>query len=257
MAEIEAFGVDYERYALNKCLKRIKNKFNIKRVLEIPASGMKLMPSLYSLGLGEAGCEITLVNCHEKSKKIWMDFGFNVEFNNVEDLSKTDFESDSFDFVLNMITLPLSNDINGNFREMCRISSKHVSYFGINGLNVGFPVHNLVHKINNVKWDHGDRRWFFPFLVKKYFGENNLNIIENHVVDVPVWPDTLGFRDMRLHRMNIKNDDIDWYSRTIDYMKKNKYPNWIKAVYCFERFPMPLFIKYLYSHLFYVIGEKK
>ena len=257
MVEVEAFGVDSERYALNKCLKRIQKKFDVKKVLEMPASGMKLMPSLYSLGFGEAGCEITLVNCHEKSKKVWKDFGFNVNFVNVKDLSKTDFKDNSFDFVLNMITLPLSNDIDGNFKELCRVSSKYVSYFGVNGLNVGFPIHNLVHRINKVEWNHGDRRWFFPFLVKNYFRKNNLRIVKNNVVDCPPWPDTLGFRDMRLHRMNIKNDDIEWHSRTIDYMKEGKYPDWIKYVYAFERFPMPLFIKYLYSHLFYVIGEKK
>ncbi len=258
MVEVEAFGVDYERYALNKCMKRIVNKLKIKTILEIPASGMKLMPGLYSLGFGNAGCEVTLVNCHEKTKKIWKELGFNANFIEIKDLNKTEFESNSFDFVWNMATLPLSTDIKNNFEEMCRVSRKYVGYFGVNGLNVGFPVHNLVHKINKVPWTHGDRRWFFPFLVKRYFKKNNLKIVKNNVVDCPPWPDTLGFRDMRLHRMNLNNDDIDWYSNTIDFMMKRKeYPKWIKYVYAFERFPMPLAIKYLYSHLYYVIGEKK
>ena len=257
MVEVEAFGVDYERYALSKCLGRIVKKFRIKSVLEIPASGMKLMPGLYSLGFGEAGCEVNLVNCHEKTKNIWKELGYNVNFINATDLNKTDFGDSSFDYVWNMATLPLSNDINGNFKEMHRVSKKYVAYFGVNGLNVGFPVHNLVHKINNVSWTHGDRRWFFPFLVKNYFRKNRLKVVTNNVVDCPPWPDTLGFRDMRLHRMNINNDDINWWSNTIDYLKKKKeMPNWIKYVYAFERIPMPLFLKYIYSHLFYVIGEK-
>ena len=75
MIENETFQLDYERYSISNNLKELVKEFNIKSVLEAPAPGLKAMPSIYSLGFGEAGCEITLVNCHEKSKKVWKDFG--------------------------------------------------------------------------------------------------------------------------------------------------------------------------------------
>ena len=54
MIEKETFGVDYERYALGKLLKRLVKRYGIKKVLEIPSSGVKAMPSIYSLAFGLA-----------------------------------------------------------------------------------------------------------------------------------------------------------------------------------------------------------
>lgn len=53
--EIEVFGLDYERYALDQTLQDLVKKYGIRNALEIPAIGVKAMPSIYSIGLGLAG----------------------------------------------------------------------------------------------------------------------------------------------------------------------------------------------------------
>ena len=57
MSKVECFGVDYERYDLGKLLERLTKKYQIRNVSEIPVSGEKAMPSIYSLGFGIAGCD--------------------------------------------------------------------------------------------------------------------------------------------------------------------------------------------------------
>ena len=69
-------------------------------------------------------------------------------------------------------------------------------------------------------------------------------------------PSSLGFRDIRLHRMNVDIDKIDWHPTIVDYIKQRNYPIWIKAIWAFEKLPVPMIVKLPYSHLFYVLGNK-
>ncbi|NQU81682.1 MAG: methyltransferase domain-containing protein [Bacteroidetes bacterium] len=256
MIEKEAWGVDYERYALGKLLKRFVKQYNIKKVLEIPAAGVKAMPSIYSLALGEAGCEVTLVNADEKSKRIWLSLGFNVHFVDVGDITQTNFKNGEFDFVWNFAIFPeLDNKIE-LLEEMKRVSKKYVGVFAVNGYNVGAYVHRFLHKIKKIPWTHGDKKLLYYQNLKSLFLKSGLRISKIGAVDTPPWPDSIGFRDLRLHRMNIDFSKINWESNTIDYMGGKKYPFWIKLVYGFEKIPMFFFIKLLYSHIYFVLGEK-
>ena len=47
-------------------------------------------------------------------------------------------------------------------------------------------------------------------------------------------------RDMRLHRMNVDLNKIDWDSRTIGWMQAQAYPPKLKFLYFFEWLPLPL-----------------
>ena len=79
MAELEGKGLDYERYALNKLFHELVRTYGIKSVLELPAKGEKAMPSIYSVALAQAGCDVTLVNAEEKSSWAWNELGFPVD----------------------------------------------------------------------------------------------------------------------------------------------------------------------------------
>jgi len=56
--------------------------------------------------------------------------------------------------------------------------------------------------------------------------------------------------------MKLDLTKIEWKSKTIDYLKLGKYPSWIHGVYAFEKMPMFLPVKLLYSHIYYVLGKK-
>ena len=87
------------------------------------------------------------------------------------------------------------------------------------------------------------------------FRDAGLKIVERGVVDTPPYPDSLGFRDMKLHRMNVDLNKIDWDSRTLDWMISGQYPPKLKFLYFFEWLPLPFLIKLFYAHLFYVLAE--
>ena len=105
---------------------------------------------------------------------------------------------------------------------------------------------------------HGDINLNFPKRLAKFMRtQGGLRIVKIGVIDCPFWPDSLGFRDIRLHRQGVVEMKTDWKSNTLGWMRMEKYPAWIHGVYAFESIPMPLFIKYIYAHIFYIIGEKE
>ncbi|HZX11917.1 MAG TPA: methyltransferase domain-containing protein [Candidatus Nanoarchaeia archaeon] len=257
MVEKEPFQLDYERYAINRGLRRIVKKYDIKSVLEVPAGGVKALPSLYSLGFAEAGCEVSLVNPSKKGLEVWDDLGLKYKVVKAEDLSKLPVEDGVYDFVWNFNTLSLNNNYEQILNEMKRVSKKYVMILCVDGYNVGSPIHRMLHKVYKVKWTHGEKLFLFPKGVKFLMNRCGLIPIETNMMNCPVWPDTIGFRDMKFHRMKKEMDEIEWDANTVRFMKEKRYPMWIKIMHGFERFPMPLFMKHLYAHLFYVIGKKE
>ena len=77
----------------------------------------------------------------------------------------------------------------------------------------------------------------------------------NRFVDCPVWPDSLGFRDVRLHRMNVDFNTMDWETPYTQMLAQNRFPLWIKLVYLVEKLPMPKKIKSIHSHINYTIAK--
>ena len=257
--EIEVFGVNYERFALSSLIKKLCRALTIETVAELPAHGAKAAPSLYSLGFGLCGKLVTLINGVEEYKKEWdrLNIGDNVRFAAQKDILHTDFEDDSFDFVWNFAFIPMAPDPDALIEEMKRISKRYVALFSVNAGNVGYPIHSTLHKINKIPWTHGDRRYNRRSFAAKQLESHGLSVVRKGFVDCPLWPDSLGFRDMRLHRNNVTFDNVRWVVPYVDMLKENKIPAWMKIMHtCWERLPMPAFIKTLYSHIFYVVGKK-
>ena len=258
MIEIEAWGVTYERYALGKELKKLTNQLSIKTVAEIPAHGAKAMPSIYSLGFGLAGAHVTLINGFEAYRTCWkrLDLEDKVDFQSVDNIYEIEIPSNTFDFVWNFAYLPMAEDQDKLLQEMKRISKRYVAFFSVNYGNIGFHIHRTLHQIKKVPWTHGDVYYNRRRNIARFMKRHKLRIVKKGFVDCPVWPDSLGFRDMRLHRENISFDTVDWESPYIDNLVYGKFPLWIKLVYAWENIPDFSFIKTLYSHINYVVGEK-
>jgi len=256
--EIEVFGVNYERFSLGRYIKTFARKNNIKTVCELPALGTKAAPSLYSIDFALAGAKVVLVNGVKASLKFYRELGVegNVEIIKTEDISKTFFDVGSFDFVWNFAFIPTYEDKAALIKEMIRISKRYVAVFSVNAKNVGFPLHCFAHRITKIPWTHGDTNFNRPAYLKNFLKEQGLKHVKIGVVDCPVWPDSIGFRDIRLHKSGITFDNVNWQIPYISYLKTNNFPMWLKYVYFIEKLPLPLFIKHIYAHIFYVIGEK-
>lgn len=256
--EIECFGVDYERYALDKTLQKIVKKYRIQNALEIPALGIKAMPSIYSIGLGLAGCRVTLVNGKDTSLQVWKKLGIGdlVDIHYCRDIRNTGLADNKYDFVWNFASFSTLDEKEKVFQEMTRISRKYIAIFSPNSYNPGYYSHRFAHLLSKIPWSHGDVTFYSPRKTAKFMQHPGLKILDIGVLDSPPWPDSIGFRDIRLHRMRTDLNQINWHSKYVDYLSESRFPTWIKALYMFERIPVPLFIKYFYSHLFYVIARK-
>jgi hypothetical protein len=256
--EIEVFGVNYERFSLGKELTKLTGELNIHSVCEMPAHGAKAAPSLYSFSFALAGCNVTLVNGDRTMAKYYQDFKLqnSVDFIDVGSLRQTGFPDDAFDFVWNFAFITNFEDKSALLREMIRVSKKYVALFSVNKYNVGFYLHKFAHWITKIPWSHGDTDFNNPYFLKKFFQEHGLTNIRIGVVDCPVWPDSVGFRDIRLHRNPVDLSNSQWEVPYISYIKNQTYPGWFKWVYAVEKFPLPLVMKLLYAHIFYIIGEK-
>lgn len=254
--EIEGKGLDYERYALRKLFRRLVREHGLRRVLEVPAKGEKAMPSIYSLAFGESGCQVTLVNAEEKSKRVWRDFGFDVAYHDCDDVTRTGLEAGGFDLVWNFMALAQHPDKPALLAEMARLSRRHVMFVGVNRFNPGFFSHRTVHRVFDVPWTHGDVAFMNPFRVQRFFESGGLSIAARGALDTPPYPDSLGIRDMKLHRKNVDLNKIDWDSRTFAWMKSGRYPLKIRLFYFFEWLPLPWPLKLAYAHLFWVLGAK-
>lgn len=256
--EVEVFGVSYERFSVGKKLNYLAEKYNIKSVLEMPAHGVKATPSIYSIGFADKVKRIALVNGVKKYSKEWEKLGFQekVIWLEEEDIYNTEIPSSSYDFVWNFAFIPTSEDPDALIEEMKRISNKYVAVFSVNAGNIGFPIHRMVHKKTGIPWSHGDIRYNNRHFMKKALQEHELKIVETGFVDCPIWPDSLGFRDVRLHRMNIDFSQMDWETPYIEMLQSNTFPRWMKAVYMVEKIPFPKFIKSVYAHINYTIAEK-
>ncbi|OGL45720.1 MAG: hypothetical protein A2161_00695 [Candidatus Schekmanbacteria bacterium RBG_13_48_7] len=253
--EIEPYGVEYERYALQKLFGSLAEKYQIKTVAEIPAVGAKAMPSIYSIGWALAGCKVTLINGDTEMKKYWdyLNLSNQVTFLNVENVLKTNLPENQFDLVWNFNVLPGEPKKDQMMNELKRLTRHFLLFIHVNGYNIGFPFHRFAHLLTKIPWIHGDVRYNKPSKFKRILEEKKLKIVETGVVDCPYWPDSLGFRDIRLHKQSTMEKTVCWKSHYIEWVKSGKFPGWLKRVYILEKLPVPFWMKYPYAHLFYVI----
>jgi len=260
-SESECFGLVYERYAFGKLLQKFVRQYNIKSVLELPGGGVKAMPSIYSICMALAGCEVTVVNGEKASLNVWRRLGIEdmISFVECDDLCNTRLPDNSFDFVWNFVVFGTFEKPENLLREMARLSRRHVGLFLSNKRNVGYYLHRFAHWYTKIPWTHGDMTLRNPKRVKDMMRDQGMEIEKVGFVDTPPWPDATGFRDIRLHRLTMEKkidlSRVNWKSSYVDFLESNQFPSWIKVVYAFESIPMPYFLKQFYAHLFYVIGN--
>ena len=262
--EVEVFGVTYDRYVLLNLHRILVKEFNLKNIAEMPSHGAKAAGSLYSIGFGLAGCEVTLVNPEKEMMYGWKELGIenNVRTVNYPDICNTSFKDSQFDLAWNFVTwTELSNP--GLFlKEMKRISKKYVLLVTCNNFQPGYPWHRFLHMVFGFPWTHGQVKYNHITKVKSMFRKAGLTVAEYGAIDTPGWPDPSGPRDVRLHRRygarinETQKRKPDWKVPILDYVKTGKYPGWMKYLgrwdMAFRRgvFKLPM------SHLFYVVGEK-
>lgn len=262
--EIEVFGVTFDRYVLIQLQRIMAQQLKLQSVIEMPSHGAKAAGSLYSIGFGLSGCDVTLVNPEMEMMSGWDELGISDRVGTHLDIDvyHTSFREGEFDLAWNFVTwTELANPL-AYLMEMKRISKKYVLLITCNNFQPGYPWHRLIHKIYGFPWTHGQVKYNHLTKVKKLLKDAGMEIKEYGAIDAPGWPDPSGPRDIRLHRKYGASDlkpltlKPDWEVPIIRYAKKNQYPGWMRFLGRWDMTFRKCLFKLPMSHLFYVMGRK-
>ncbi|HJX37236.1 MAG TPA: class I SAM-dependent methyltransferase [Anaerolineae bacterium] len=263
----EGLGLVYERLVLNDYLDRLLDGYEVVRVLEAPLFGMAGVSGINSVHLAQRGCEVTLVDVDaerlEGVQRIWRELNLPCRFVPHENLAELPFEDDSFDLVWQWAGLWYLPDARGLLAELVRVSRQLVFVAMPNRLQVGYWLRKLF--VDREFFDSVDERWANMGLIKRSLTEQGLTLVEEGVLDVPPWPDTvmpaaelLGRLGIRSRRLNDRFSGDDWQWSTMDYYL-GKRPDLRSTVdgYAFlERLRLPWQLKAVWAHHRYLLGSK-
>jgi hypothetical protein len=257
--EREPFGITYDRLRVDRLLTHLVRKHNIRTALELPADGSKAMPGIYSLALARAGVHVTLFNPEAQGVAVWERLGLMDRVTIVEgdDPMNTGLEPRQFDLVWNFVSAAVRPGFANQVQEMNRLSNRWVMTVHMNGFNWGFPWHRFLHKAFKLRWTHGETENFFPSHVRKVYRSAGLEPVEFGLLDMPWWPDPPGFRDVRLHLEG--RDDVttaDWTAPIEEVYASGQTPLAGRVLGRIEDAPIPRPVRFVFSHLFYQLGER-
>ena len=261
--EVEVFGVTYDRYVLLQLHRLMTQTLGLETVVEMPSHGAKAAGSLYSIGFGLSGCQVTLVNPEMEMLDGWTQLGIadKVNAKTNEDVCATSFADDSFDIAWNFVTWTALSHPERYLRELRRISKRYVMLVTCNNMQPGYPWHRFLHAWYGFPWTHGENRYNYIHQVLRLFRRTGMAVVEYGAIDTPGWPDPSGPRDVRLHRRygsaghNLYATQPEWDVPLLGYVKSGKYPGWMKALGKWDMAFRKGIFKLPLSHLFYVIAK--
>lgn len=262
--EVEVFGVTYDRYVLLQLHKILTRELGLERIVEMPSHGAKAAGSLYSIGFGLSGCDVTLVNPEKEMMVGWKELGIEnrVETTFEDNVYQTGFSGNQFDLAWNFVTWTELDDPPRYLKEMKRISKSYVLLVTCNNLQPGYPWHRFLHKVYGFPWTHGQVKYNHMTKVRRLFRDAGLKVVEYGAIDTPGWPDPSGPRDIRLHRRyglnRVQPPELKpvWVVPILDYIRSGDFPGWMKYLGRWDMAFRKGVFKLPMSHLFYVLGMK-
>lgn len=187
----EGLGSSYERIILNRLLLDLKNKYDIKSLLEVPIFGFTGITGINSVDLYLSGCDVTLVD-HDKERivcvdQILKDLDVEIKVEKVESYNTLPFHDKSFDMTWNFSALWFVEDLNIFLSELSRITKKVILLCVPNQSGMGYrwqKAHSdipsdIVFNENNIN----------PSLIKTHMRKLDWHFVSEAYIDCPLWPD--------------------------------------------------------------------
>ncbi|GAB4547491.1 MAG: hypothetical protein Kow0063_42170 [Anaerolineae bacterium] len=262
----EGLGLVYERFVLNDYLERLVEGHAIRTVLEAPLYGMAGVSGINSVRLAQRGCVVTLVDCVKERldgvRRIWGELGLSARFVLHGDFAHLPFDDDTFDLAWEWAGLWYLPDPGALLRELARVSRNLVFVAMPNNLQIGYLVRKYV--IDRDFFDTVDEKWVHLGRIKRTLQKAGVHVIEQGVLDVPPWPDTVMPAAEVLRRLGIKSKRLearftgeDWSWSTMAYysgQEPDLYERVMKYAWL-DRAPLPWQLKLVWAHHRYILGE--
>ena len=261
----EGLGVVYERFVLNEYLEQLVDEYGIRSVLEAPLYGMAGVSGINSVQLAQRGCDVTLVDCVEERlngvARIWRELELPAHFVLHQDFAHLPFEDNSFDLAWEWAGLWYLPDAETLLRELARVSRRLVFVAMPNSLQVGYLLRKYL--IDRDFFDTVDERWVQMGRIKSVLRDVGVHFVDQGVLDVPPWPDTVMPAAEVLRRLGINSRRLEaqfsgdeWSWSTMAYyldQEPDLYDRVIKYAWL-DRASMPWQLKLVWAHHRYILG---
>ncbi len=262
----EGLGLVYERLVLNDYLDHIVSRSGIHTVLEAPIFGMAGVSGINSVRLAQRGCAVTLVDENPDRlagvERIWGELDLRATLICHSDFAHLPFPDHSFDLTWEWAGLWYLPDAEGLLKELARVSRKVVFVAMPNRIQVGYFMRKYLLEREFVHYV--DESWANIDRIRRVLTAANVEIVEQGVLDVPPWPDTVMPAAQVLQRLGIKSKKLDaqftgagWNWSTMDYYlgRRPELKAQIDRYTFLEHAPIPWQIKAIWAHHRYLLGK--
>jgi Methyltransferase domain len=271
----EGLGLVYERFVLNDFLLALREKHGVESVLEAPLFGMAGVSGINSVALAQAGARVTLLDEHAERlaavERIWGELSLPARFVHQIDWGCLPFPDDTFDLAWNWAALWYLSDgsPDGSRRpeallgELARVSRRVVFVAMPNRVQMGYLLRKYLLEREFV--NYVDEHWADIGRVRRVLESAGLRIVDQGVLDVPPWPDTVMPATEVLKRLGIRSRKLEgqfsgesWQWNTMAYYL-GRQPDLYERVMRYawlDHAPIPWRIKAVWAHHRFVVGVK-
>jgi len=265
----EGLGLVYERFVLNDFLTALRQRYNLKSVLEAPLYGMAGVSGINDVVLAQQGVDVTLVDDNLERlrgvQRIWQDdlhLPVNLVYNPPNRWHDLPFANASFDLTWQWAGLWYIENPAGLLRELVRTSQNLVFVAMPNNLQVGYWLRKLV--IDRDFFATHDEQWTDISRIRNILEREGVDIIEEGVLDTPPWPDTVMPANEVLKRLGIRSKGLEeqftgdnWQWSTMAYylgQEPDLYERVIKYAWL-DHAELPWQAKAVWAHHRYLLGR--
>jgi SAM-dependent methyltransferase len=264
----EGLGLVYERFVLNGFLEEVRRRYAIGSVLEAPLYGMAGVSGINCVNLARQGVDVTLVDDNAERlagvQRIWQD-----DLHQPVSLVRVDpsgwdalpFPDRSFDMTWQWAGLWYLSEPAPLLRELARLSRRVVFIAMPNNIQVGYWMRKLV--IDRDFFAQHDEGWTDITRIRHILEDAGVTIVDEGVIDVPPWPDTVMPASEVLQRLGIRSKKLDeqfsgegWTWSTMAYylgQEPELYERVMKYAWL-DQADLPWQLKAIWAHHRYLLG---
>ncbi|HSN75331.1 MAG TPA: class I SAM-dependent methyltransferase [Anaerolineae bacterium] len=265
----EGLGLVYERFVLNDFLLDLRARHGIETVLEAPLYGMAGVSGINSVALAQAGCQITLADDNrvrlDGVQRIWQELALPVDLVQVRDWGRMPFADNSFDLAWQWAGLWYLPNAQALLHELARVSRRVVFVAMPNRWQVGYFMRKYLIDQAFFRAIGGREAWVDMAMNRGILEAAGVEIIDEGVLDVPPWPDTVMPASEVLQRLGIRSARLQdqfsgegWTWSTMAYYlgEQPELREQVMRYTWLEYAPLPWQVKAVWAHHRYVVGVK-